>query len=51
MVDFADSPEQADFRAEVRRFVDDSMPDVLRINDDDGDAARNAFLAEDDEPT
>ena len=39
MVDFADSPEQAAFRAEVRQFVDDSMPDVLRISDDDGDAA------------
>ena len=35
MVDFADSPEQATFRAEVTQFIDENLPDVLKIRDNE----------------
>ena len=35
MVDFADNAEQAAFRAQVRGFINDNLPDELRIKPDE----------------
>jgi alkylation response protein AidB-like acyl-CoA dehydrogenase len=51
MVDFADSPEQATFRAEVRRFIDDSMPGILKMSDDGSDEGARAEALDDDVPS
>ncbi|MEE8336639.1 MAG: acyl-CoA dehydrogenase family protein, partial [Dehalococcoidia bacterium] len=34
MVDFADTPEQAAFRSEVRTFLTENLPEALKIRDD-----------------
>jgi alkylation response protein AidB-like acyl-CoA dehydrogenase len=34
MVDFADTPEQAAFRTEVKTFLEDNLPEALKIRDD-----------------
>ena len=43
MVDFADSPEQAVFRKEVREFIEERLPEELKARDDD-DGGRGGFL-------
>ena len=43
MVDFADSPEQAVFRKEVREFIEERLPEELKARDDD-EGGRGGFL-------
>ena len=49
MVDFADSPEQASFRAEVLGFIDDNLPERLRVTEDDDAAPEGGPSAENDD--
>ncbi|MDA1001946.1 MAG: acyl-CoA dehydrogenase family protein [Chloroflexi bacterium] len=47
MVDFADTPDQAEFRTQVQEFIDSNLPAVLKLRPDE--AAFRGFEEEDGE--